>query len=119
MEGKAPSVGTYSESLLADVRSKGAPQMGSVTFSPQEITAEFIYKDHSGNLVLTVTVNSPERIVYMPVPEWVIETIWQGDISGSYHFESDALRLLDGLKESIEPSNNAALFGKQSPKRRE
>lgn len=119
MEGKAPSVGTYSESLLADVRSKGAPQMGSVTYSPEEITAEFIYKDHSGNLVFPVTVKSPERIVFMPVPEWVIESIWQGDISGSYHFETDARKLLSQLSESLEPEKNFALFGKQAPKRRE
>jgi hypothetical protein len=114
--GLSPSQGTYSEERLKDARSKGrSPQMGTTRYEPNAIHFEFIYQDPQGApVVLSVHLDAPERIVFMPVPSWVLESIWQGDISGSPHFESDANRLLEEFRELLTPETNAELFGERA-----
>jgi hypothetical protein len=68
---------------------------------------------------LQVRVAAPERIVYLPVPEWVVESVWQGEVAGSYQFESDARRLVDKFQEETTTEGNTKWFQKQPPKRRE
>lgn len=111
LRGESPSFGCYDEALLRDAKAKGAPQMGSTVYAPNSITIEFIYSDAQGATVVPIVIAPPERIVFLPVPEWVIESIWQGDIAGSYHFECDALLLMAKLKDQLEPDANAQIFG--------
>lgn len=119
-QGLPPSEGTFDEALLKEGRTKGEPQMGSTTYHPHAIAIEFIFSAAgSAATVLTVTVAAPERIVFLPVPKWVIESIWQGDIDGSYHYESDAHALVEEFKSLLEPTANAALFGPRQATRRE
>ncbi len=119
-QGLPPGEGRFSEQQWKDGQAKGTPQMGSTTFAPHAIGIEFIYSaSGTATTVLTVEIDVPERIVFMPVPKWVVESIWQGDIDGSYHFESDATALLSELSTSLEPANNAALFGPKQATRRE
>lgn len=118
--GQAPSEGEYDEETLKEGRAKGRPLMGAVTFEPALVRMEFIFSDAlSSATVLTVASVPPERIVFLPVPEWVIETIWQGEVSGSHHFESDARRLLGAFATEIEPAANARWFEAQPARRRE
>lgn len=108
--GQEPSFGEYDPTLLREARAKGTPQMGSTTLAPDRITVEFIYSDQQGALILPIKLQPPERIVFLPTPEWVVESIWQGEIDGSYHFESDAVVLVENFLSSLEPEANAALF---------
>ncbi|HRJ26020.1 MAG TPA: hypothetical protein PLO61_00745 [Fimbriimonadaceae bacterium] len=118
--GAEPSVGSFSSEALAEARVKGRPQMGSASFRPHQIQLEFIYHDPlSAATVFVVTVDAPERIVFLPVPGWVVESIWQGEIDGSYHFESDAVRLVDEYRQGLDAEGNAAWFEKRMAKRRE
>lgn len=118
--GHPPREGHYDAAALNEARTKGQPQMGTTRFTPDAIHLEFIYPDPlSSALVLTVRLPSPERIVFLPVPSWVVETIWQGDIDGTYHFESEALRLLRDFESELGPEANLKWFGKQLAKRRE
>lgn len=118
--GREPSVGQCDTGLLAEARVKGTPQVGTTRYTPDAIYFEFIYSDPTSTaIIVTVKVDAPERIVFLPVPQWVIETIWQGDIDGSYHFESDARRLLADFEGGLEPSANLKWFGPRAPKRRE
>lgn len=118
--GHAPSEGEFDEHLLKEGRSKGQPQMGATLYEPDSILCEFIYPDSkSSSTLLTVRFNAPERIVFLPVPEWVIESIWQGEISGSYHFESEAARLVEKFQAETTPEGNKKWFGPQAAKRRE
>jgi len=110
LTGQEPSFGEYDPALLREARAKGAPQMGSTSLSPDRITVEFIFCDQQGATVLPIKLEPPERIIFLPIPEWVIESIWQGEIDGSYHFESDAVVLVEHLLSSLEPEANAALF---------
>lgn len=94
--------------------------MGTVTFSPATITLEFLFPEQSSvPTIMPVTIRVSERIVFMPVPDWVVESIWQGDIDGSYHFEQDARDLLAKFEQELTDSGNEKWFGKQLAKRRE
>ena len=118
--GKQPPLGRYDEHILRDGQVKGKPQMGATTYEPNAAIFEYIYPDsNSSATVLQVTVDPPERIVMMPVPEWVMEEIWQGDVSGSAHFESEAMEMLRRFSSDLEAGANDKLFGKQPAKRRE
>jgi len=117
--GKSPRQGEYSESVLREARSKGQPQMGSTHFEPTSIVLEFIFPDpHSSSVVLAIRVQAPERIVFLPVPSWVVESIWEGQIDGSFQFESDAYRMLEDLAKVLTPENNPAMFGPKAPTKR-
>jgi hypothetical protein len=118
--GRPPSEGRFDEAVWRDAKEKAAPQLGSALLEPGRVELQFIYPVPGGMaVILAVEFDPPERIVHLPVPSWVIESIWQGEIAGSSHFESDAMRLLDELRAQLEPEANAALFGPQAPKRRE
>lgn len=119
--GASPSEGEFDATLLAEGRMKAAqPQMGTTRYEPNAIVIEFIFPDaRSSATVFPVRLTPPERIVFLPVPEWVIESIWQGDIDGSYHFESDARALLATFEKGLEPEANAPWFGPRAAKRRE
>ncbi len=118
--GREPRVGTFSATQLAEARTKGVPQVGTTRYTPTSFFFEFVYPAVSGaTMIVTVEVPSPERIVFLPVPEWVIESIWQGDIDGSYHFESHAVALLNQFRAGLEPDANAPWFGPRAAKRRE
>ena len=120
LAGRTPRVGAYDSELLHQSKVKLPAQMGTTNFLPDLIVLEFIYPDPlSSALVLPVSIEAPERIVYMPVPGWVVENIWQGSVEGSYHFESHAKELLDALLKLVQPDENARLFGPQMAKRRE
>ena len=110
--GRAPSEGAYDEALFREAKSKGQPQMGATNYSPDSISFEFIYPNPTGApILLAVTLVAPERIVFMPVPPWVIENIWQGEIAGSYHFETDALSMFESFGALLSPEANEAVFG--------
>jgi len=120
LAGQAPAEGDYDETALAEGRAKGRPQMGTTRFKPRQILLEFIFSaPEEPATVLTVAIPAPERIVFLPVPPWVVESIWQGDVDGSYHFETDAERLVQEYRAELSAAANAVWFGPQPPKRRE
>jgi hypothetical protein len=119
-QGQPPREGEYSDQTLQEGRVKGKPQMGSTRYEPHAIIVEFIYPDpKSSATVLSVRLPSPERIVFLPVPEWVIESIWQGEIDGSYQFESDARSMLKKFEAELGEEENQPWFGPRQAKRRE
>lgn len=118
--GREPREGTFDPEVLKEARSKGTPQMGGTRYEPDSLTFEFIYPDpQSSATVLSVRVATPERIVYLPVPAWVVEHIWQGEVVGSFAFESEAAEQVAEFVSSLDREPNAALFGPQPAKRRE
>ncbi|MFZ4508856.1 MAG: hypothetical protein ACOYON_14290 [Fimbriimonas sp.] len=119
-QGLAPEEGTYSAELFAEARVKGAPQMGSTRYEPNVIHFEFIYPDaRSSATIFTVSVPSPERIVHLPVPGWVVESIWQGEIFGSFLFESEAKGRVEQFLAELEPEANVRHFAPKAATRRE
>jgi hypothetical protein len=117
--GNSPSVGTFDEARLKECRSKGLPQLGTTRFEPEAVVIEFIFPSPGSSAgVLEVRIPSPERIVYLAVPGWVVEQIWEGEVDGSYHFESDARARVAEFVAGLEPAENAAQFGAKQPKRR-
>ena len=114
-KGQPPSIGNYDLDLFNEAKKRGDVQMGTTIYEPQNLVFEFIYPGGEGALVLKVNVKPPERIVYLPVPEWVVESIWHGEINGSYVFESEAESHIERLRESLTPQENPALFERRRP----
>ncbi len=115
---RPPREGVFDSANLAECRTKGAVRMGASVYHPDRVDLEFLFGAGTP-LVFVVSLPAPERIVYLPVPAWVVETIWQGEISGSHHFESEANRLLLAFQSLLSPEANAPLFGPQMARRRE
>jgi hypothetical protein len=117
----APPIGEYDPAQLRECQRRAYPQIGTTRFEPDALLLEFIFQDPSlGPAVLTVRVPAPEPIVYMPVPDWVIEDVWQGDVTGSFRFRSEAERLLEAFREQVFTERNRAYFEKSDiPKRRD
>ncbi|MBS1713207.1 MAG: hypothetical protein JST30_02595 [Armatimonadetes bacterium] len=119
-QGLEPSLGEFDRNVLTEAKAKGRPQMGATVYSPQAARFEFIYSDTASSAtVLTVTVAAPERIVYLPVPDWVVENVWQGSVDGSHVFDSEAETAVAKFLESLKPQANAELFGPRQATRRE
>lgn len=113
--GEMPPFGEFDEGVWRDAKEKGEVQMGTTVFEPNQISYEFIYPGGEGALVLRVTVQPPERIVYMPIPRWVVDSIWQGEINGSPVFESEAREMVAEFVASLEPEANRPLFAPPRP----
>lgn len=110
--GERPSIGAFSEAIFLDAKDKAEPQIGATRFESHQIVFEFIYPAKAGAaILLEVALETPERVVFMPVPEWVLESIWQGEIDGSYHFESDCNALMERFAARLEPEANQLEFG--------
>lgn len=119
-KGLPPQEGRFDEAVWKEGQAKGSAQIGKVEFHPRRLVLEFIYSDpRSSATILRVELDPPERIVFLPVPEWVVETIWQGEIDGSYHFESHALAHLRTFEAETGESANEKWFGPARAKRRE
>jgi hypothetical protein len=111
-DGRPPPEGEFSEAIFKEGKDKSKPQMGATRYEPNAIVFEFIYPDPIGApILLSVRLEAPERIVFMSVPSWVVESIWQGEVSGSYHFESDANRLVAEFQANLLPESNSESFG--------
>ena len=119
--GSAPPIGEYDPAALQECLRRAQPQVGASRFTPNAIVLEFIFQDASlGPAVLSVRVPAPEPIVYMPVPDWVIEDVWQGEVTGSFRFLSEAERLLEAFRAQVFTERNRAYFEKPDlPKRRD
>lgn len=111
-----PAEGEYDHANWQEAKDLGSPQVGTARFSPDTIYLEYIYANPgASNLLFTVQLTPPERIVFMPVPDWVVETIWEGEIDGSYRFESEAQSLLESLTSELEEEKNKKWFEKRLP----
>ncbi|MCH8273439.1 MAG: hypothetical protein IH851_01450 [Armatimonadetes bacterium] len=113
---RPPEEGQYDEGIFREGIVKGEAQAGTTRYEPDRVHFEFIFPDpESAATVLCVTLKPPERIVHLPVPEWVIESVWQGEVSGSYQFESQAKEMVERFNAQLEPEANRGLFGARSP----
>jgi hypothetical protein len=119
--GLEPPIGAYDPDTFKECRRRTQVQTGTMRYRQDRLLFEFIYHEPSlGPAVLTVEVSTPEPLVYMPVPEWVIEDVWQGEVTGSFRFESEARQLLQNYSEPLFSEANLAFFAdRQPPKRRE
>lgn len=120
LQGLPPAEGEYDPQRLQEAQDKGQPQVGATHFEPDAVICEFVFPDPTTSAtVLSVRLTPPERIVFLPVPRWVIQDIWQGEVVGAFFFESEARGLLDELARDLEPDANARFFGPPLPTRRE
>ncbi len=120
LAGRDPREGSWNADLFAEAKMKSRPQLGPLVFFAGHFEMQFLYSSpEGGSLIFTVRLDSPHRIVQMPVPEWVIENVWQGEVSGSFHFEQDAMAMLEAFRAELEPEANVKHFQARSRTTRE
>lgn len=118
-EGRAPEEGEFDAGILSEALDKGSPHLGMTRYAPDCVYVEFIFQDpEKGPTVLSVRLAAPERIVYLPVPEWVVEQVWQGEVYGTYEFESVAREAVERFLHTLEPGKNREFFPAPMPRRR-
>jgi hypothetical protein len=105
LAGREPA-GEFDAQVLREARTKGKPQVGATRYEVDAVILEFIYPDPTGAAaILDVRIPAPDQIVFLPVPPWVIEQIWQGEVTGSHHFAAQAREMLDRLYALIAPKS--------------
>ncbi len=110
-QGQPPPVGEYEPATLKECMRRTTVQIGTTHYRPDSILLEFIFTEPSmGPAILTIRIPAPEPIVYMPVPDWVIEDVWQGEVTGSFRFASEAQLLLKKLQNQIFSEANLLYF---------
>jgi hypothetical protein len=113
-QGSPPSEGSFDFEVFKEAKDKGKPQMGATRFEAETIIFEYIYPNPNGApILLSVRLISPDRIVFMPVPDWVVESVWQGEVSGSYRFESEANAMIEEFRASLTESDKRTPIGRQ------
>ncbi len=118
-QGQSPKEGEFDEGVLREALDKGSPHPGITRYSQDCVHLEFIFQDpEKGPTVFAVRLASPERIVYLPVPDWVVEQVWQGEVFGTYEFESVAKEAVKEFLRSLEAEENARFFPAPVPRRR-
>lgn len=116
LTGRTPSQGRFDAEALAEARRRGTPQIGTVNYEPRAATFEFPFVETGGaTQVVSVEIDPPERIVALSVPEWVVENVWHGEVSGSFEFESDAMEMVRRFMERLDPGANLADFEPRPP----
>jgi len=117
LQGNAAIDGQVDSQRLRELQAKGKPQLGATHYRRDAVVFEFIYPESgAASSVLEVVVAAPDRIVYLPVPEWVVEHIWQGEIEGSFHFLADAEAMISRFQSTAFADD--ARFGGEEPRRR-
>jgi len=120
LKGQPPGEGEYDRQTLVEAQDKGQPQVGATHFEPDAVICEFVFPDPATSAtVLSVRITPPERILFLPVPRWVIQDIWQGEVAGAFFFESEARALVEELLRDLEPEANTRFFAPPPPTRRE
>ncbi|MBL8086519.1 MAG: hypothetical protein JNM85_00435 [Chthonomonas sp.] len=121
LEGRDPSEGEFESSVLSEARALGVqPQIGKASFTPHTMTLEFIYSGTGGStMIVPVTLDAPDRIVFLPVPDWVVQTIWQGEVDGSFQFAAQAMQYVDQFINELSEEENTKWFGPRQASRRE
>jgi hypothetical protein len=119
-QGRDPTEGEYDPVALKEARVKGSPQLGATVLAPDRVEIQFVFPDpQSAAAIVSVVLVPPERVVFLPVPPWVVENIWQGSIDGAAVFESEAKALIDSFLAELEPEANLKHFLPKQASRRE
>lgn len=111
--GGRPGDATFDAAAVDAALAKGSPREGAIRFAPDAAIVE-VHVAFAGSapVILPFRFLAPERIVWMAVPEWVVENVWQGEVTGRHLFESEAWAALDRVAAGLMPEPNAAAFPK-------
>jgi hypothetical protein len=116
LAGRLPTDAEYDAAGIRSALEKAEPRQGATRYAQSHIDFEFIFAvPGEATVVQAVRVPAPERIVWLPVPDWVVANVWQGTVHGTYCFESEAREHLRKLEAMLEPAVNQGLFDGPPP----
>lgn len=107
-----PPEGDFDVRMWQEFVDRPAIQMGTTRYEPSKVIIEFVaHRPPDPAAILAVTLTPPEPIIYMPVPEWVIENVWKGEVNGTYCFQSEASLRFARFADKLKPETNKKYFG--------
>lgn len=118
---QAPPIGHFDQKTFEEAMQMREVQMGSARYTPRSVVLEFIFlHDNPGApLILCVEVDTPEPVVFMPVPDWVQQDVWQGEVKGTFRLRSEAERLMEAFRHHVLEEENLHYFEDRPAPRRE
>ncbi|MGQ9881576.1 MAG: hypothetical protein ACUVSV_12050 [Armatimonadota bacterium] len=107
-----PPIGHFDPKRFEEAVQMREVQMGGTRYTPHSVILEFVFlHDNPGApLILCVEVDTPEPVVFMPVPEWVQEDVWQGEVKGTFRFRSEAEQLIGSFRHHVLECDNPHYF---------
>jgi len=116
-----PPIGHFDLKTFEEAIQLRQVQMGGAHYTPHSVVLEFVFLHDSPGapLILSVEVETPEPVVYMPVPEWVQEDVWQGEVKGTFRLRSEAERMLSDFRHHVLECDNPHYFDERPAPRRE
>ncbi|MGQ9488369.1 MAG: hypothetical protein ACUVTY_09695 [Armatimonadota bacterium] len=107
-----PPIGHFDPKRFEEAVQMREVQMGGTRYTPHSVILEFVFlHDNPGApLILCVEVDTPEPVVFMPVPEWVQEDVWQGEVKGTFRFRSEAEHLIEAFRHLVLEYENPHYF---------
>lgn len=116
-----PPIGHFDRRTFEDAVQMREVQMGCTRYTPHSVVLEFVFlHDTPGApLILCVEVDAPEPVVFMPVPEWVQEDVWQGEVKGTFRLRSEAERMIESFRRQVLEEDNTHYFDQRPVPRRE
>lgn len=118
---QAPPFGHYDRKTFEEAVQMREVQMGSAHYTPHSVILEFIFlHDNPGApLILSVEVDTPEPVVFMPVPDWVQQDVWQGEVKGTFRLRSEAGQMIEAFRQHTLEEQNLHYFEERPISRRE
>ncbi len=116
-----PPIGHFDRKTFEEAVQMREVQMGGAHYTPHSVVLEFVFlHDNPGApLILSVEVETPEPVVFMPVPDWVQEDVWQGEVKGTFRLRSEAERMLNAFRHHVLECENLHYFEERPVPRRE
>jgi len=116
-----PPVGRFDQKTYEEAMQMREMQMSSAHYTPHSVILEFLFwhDNPSAPLILCVEVDTPEPVVFMPVPDWVQQDVWQGEVKGTFRLRSEAEQLIEAFRHHVLECKNPDYFEERPAPRRE
>ncbi len=116
-----PPIGHFDRKAFEEAMQMREVQMGSAHYTPRSVVLEFVFwHDAPGApLIFSVEVDAPEPIVFLPVPDWVQQDVWQGEVKGTFRLRSEAERMIEAFRQHVLEGENLHYFEERPAPRRE
>ncbi|MCS6949110.1 MAG: hypothetical protein NZ520_01480 [bacterium] len=116
-----PPIGHFDRKAFEEAMQMREVQMGSAHYTPRSVVLEFVFwHDTPGApLILSVEVETPEPVVFLPVPDWVQQDVWQGEVKGTFRLRSEAEQMLETFRRHVLEGENLHYFEERPAPRRE
>ena len=113
LTGSKPVGMRCDEGRLKALFEKGKPTMGTTVLNADQISFEFVFTLDDGQTeVLSIVLDPPERIVYMPVPEWVVENLLKNALENRPRSFASSRNAYRPASRSVDTKSSSRVYAR-------